>query len=61
MNSRMEELLVSVIQEAKAMTEDHIAATHPSMDAAERLARAAVELQFEIIEWYLDRTEEGKK
>jgi len=56
----MEDLLVSVIKEAKAMTEDHFTATHPSLDTAKRLATAAVELEFEVIEWYLDRTEEDK-
>ena len=61
MNSRMEDLLVSVIKEAKAMTEDHFTATHPSLDTAKRLATAAVELEFEVIEWYLDRDEETNK
>ena len=59
--SRMEDLIIKVIEEAGAMTEDFMSKTHPSLHAAKRLAEAAVELEFEVIEWHMDRNEETNK
>jgi hypothetical protein len=57
----MEDLIIKVIEEAGAMTEDFMSKTHPSLHAAKRLAEAAVELEFEVIEWHMDRNEETNK